>query len=241
MNVTTVLPPQLDGAPMLSLVSVPLQPPLAFAAFSHAENCALIAACVWQEATVVLIGQLSTTVGAAGTVKVEVQVSGLPHSSITVKMIVRLPPHDDGAPKLPLLLVKFGLQPPVKLAEASHVAYSAFTWSCVKQVSVWVGCGQLRVMGDSCAHVKVRVQVLVKPQAAAVKVNVRDLAHPAKTVFVSQVTITGPHSLEAVTAPPNAGNCISVQLVGTCVGLQPRFMVALLQLEKTGAVASVQV
>jgi hypothetical protein len=74
VKVTTVLPPQLDGAPILSLVNMPPHPPLALAEFSQATNCALIAACVWQEATVVLIGQVSTTVGGAATVKVAVQV-----------------------------------------------------------------------------------------------------------------------------------------------------------------------
>ena len=70
MNVTVVEPPQADGAPMLLLVKTPLQPPLAEAVASHAANCAFTAACVWQAATVVLIGQVSITVGAAVTVKV---------------------------------------------------------------------------------------------------------------------------------------------------------------------------
>ena len=55
-------------------VKTPLQPPLAVAVASHAVNCALTAAWVWQEATVVFVGQVSTIVGAAGTVKVAWQV-----------------------------------------------------------------------------------------------------------------------------------------------------------------------
>ena len=67
-------PPQADGAPVLLLVKTPLHPPLAVALASHAANWAFTADCVWQAATVVFVGQLSTTVGGAGTVKVAVQV-----------------------------------------------------------------------------------------------------------------------------------------------------------------------
>jgi hypothetical protein len=38
VNVTVVDPPQADGAPVLLLVSTPLQPPLAEAVASHAAN-----------------------------------------------------------------------------------------------------------------------------------------------------------------------------------------------------------
>ena len=69
-----VEPPQAKGAPVLSLVNTPLQTPLAEALASQVVNAVLIAACDWQAATVVFVGQVSTTVGAAGTVKVAVQV-----------------------------------------------------------------------------------------------------------------------------------------------------------------------
>ena len=52
------------------LVKTPLQPPLALAVASQVANAALPAACVWQAAVVVLVGQVSTTVGGAATVKV---------------------------------------------------------------------------------------------------------------------------------------------------------------------------
>ena len=56
------------------LVKTPLQPPLALAVANHAENAVFTAACVWQAATVVLVGQVKTTGGAADTVKVAWQV-----------------------------------------------------------------------------------------------------------------------------------------------------------------------
>ncbi len=74
VNVTVVLPPQAGGAPVLLFVKTPLQPPLPVAVASHAANCAFTAACVWQAATVVLIGKVSTTEGEAATVKVAWQV-----------------------------------------------------------------------------------------------------------------------------------------------------------------------
>ena len=51
-------------------VKTPLQPPDALAVASQAVKAASTAACVWQAATVVLVGQVKVTVGAAGTVKV---------------------------------------------------------------------------------------------------------------------------------------------------------------------------
>ena len=74
MKVTVVEPPQAKGAPVLLLVNTPLQPPLADAVANQVENAALTDACVWQPATVVVVGQVRLTVGAAGTVKVAVQV-----------------------------------------------------------------------------------------------------------------------------------------------------------------------
>jgi hypothetical protein len=70
VKVTVVEPPQALGAPVLLLVKTPLQPPLALAVASHVAKAVFIAACVWQAAAVVLVGQVSTTVGAAATVKI---------------------------------------------------------------------------------------------------------------------------------------------------------------------------
>jgi hypothetical protein len=61
---------------VLLFVRTPLQPPLADAVASQAVNAALTAAWVWQAATVVLVGQVSTTVGGACTTKLACPVSG---------------------------------------------------------------------------------------------------------------------------------------------------------------------
>ena len=57
-------------------VNTPLQPPVADAVANQVEKAVLIAACDWQAAAVVFVGQVSTTVGAAVTVKVAWQVVG---------------------------------------------------------------------------------------------------------------------------------------------------------------------
>lgn len=151
---------------MLLFVNIPLQPPLAVAVANQAAKAALTATCVWQAFAVVLIGQVSTTGGGIGTVKVDVQVVGVAQAPVTVKITVRLPPHLSGAPML--LLVKTPLQPPVKVAVASHAAYAALTWSCVKQAAVVVGTGQVSVTGGSTVQVKAWVQVAVLQPSEAV-------------------------------------------------------------------------
>jgi hypothetical protein len=74
VKVTVVEPPQALGAPVLLFVKTPLQPPLAEAVASQVAKAVFTAACVWQAAVVVFTGQVSTTVGAAGTVNVVWQV-----------------------------------------------------------------------------------------------------------------------------------------------------------------------
>jgi hypothetical protein len=74
VKVTVVEPPHAEGAPVLLFVRTPLQPPLAEAVASQVAKAWSTCACVWQAAAVVLVGQVSTTVGAAATVKVAVQV-----------------------------------------------------------------------------------------------------------------------------------------------------------------------
>jgi hypothetical protein len=69
---------------VLLLVKTPLQPPDAVAVANHAAKLVLIAACVWQAAAVVLIGQVSTTVGGAVTVKLELHEPVLLQSSVTL-------------------------------------------------------------------------------------------------------------------------------------------------------------
>ena len=55
---------------MLLFVRTPLQPPLALAVASQVAKAVLTAAWLWQAATVVLIGQVSTMGGVDDTVKV---------------------------------------------------------------------------------------------------------------------------------------------------------------------------
>lgn len=92
----------------------------------------------------------------------------------------------------------------------------------------------------STDHVKVRVQVVVKPQPVIVKVNTWLRLQPLfVTVPAEQVmSETLPHSLEAVMAPPK-GVVWALTHVGKVAGLQPRSMV-LSQLANTGAVVTCQ-
>jgi hypothetical protein len=55
---------------VLLFVRIPLQPPVPLAVASQVLNAALTAAWVWQAATVVLVGQVSTTGGVEETAKV---------------------------------------------------------------------------------------------------------------------------------------------------------------------------
>ena len=59
---------------MLLFVNMPLQPPLALTVPNQVLNAALMATCVCSGACVALVGQVSTTFGAAATVKVAWQV-----------------------------------------------------------------------------------------------------------------------------------------------------------------------
>ncbi len=65
-----MLPPQAKGAPVLLFVNTPLHPPDPLAVANQFAKAVLTAACVWHAATVVFIGQVSTTVGGAATVNV---------------------------------------------------------------------------------------------------------------------------------------------------------------------------
>ncbi len=88
-------------------------------------------------------------------------------------------------------------------------------------------------------QVKVRVQVLVRPQAVAVIVKTWVRLHPL-TVITPPVQLmdTLPHSLVAVMAPPKSVWLIFAQ-EGNVAGLQPRSTV-LSQLPNTGAVVTCQ-
>ena len=67
---TVVEPPHAGGAPVLLFKRAPPQPPVPDAVASQVAKAAFTWACVWQAAAVGFTGQVSITVGAAGTVKV---------------------------------------------------------------------------------------------------------------------------------------------------------------------------
>lgn len=120
VNVTVLTPPHLFGAPVLLLVNTALHPPDLLAVASQVAKSASTSACVLQESSVLLTGQVRTTAGAAVTVKVLLQVCVVEHTSVTVKVTVLEPPHLSGAPVL--LLVSTGLQPPETVAVANQLA-----------------------------------------------------------------------------------------------------------------------
>ena len=154
VKVTVVEPPQAEGAPVLLLVKPPLQPPLAVAVANQVAKAVFTAACVWQAAVVVFVGQVSTTVGAAATVKIawQVVVNGA-QELVRVNVTVVDPPQADGAPVL--LLVKPPLQPPLAVAVANQVANCAFTAACVWQAAAVVFVGQVKTTGGAVGTVKV--------------------------------------------------------------------------------------
>lgn len=149
-----VEPPQADGAPVLLFVKTPLHPPLAVAVANQVAKAVFTVACVWQAAAVVFVGQVKTTVGAAGTVNVawQVVVNGA-QVLVYVNVTVVEPPQADGAPVL--LLVNTPLQPPVPVAVANHVAKALFTAACVWQAAAVVFVGQVSTTGGILDTVKV--------------------------------------------------------------------------------------
>lgn len=120
VKVTVAVPPQAEGAPLLLFEIVALHPPENVAVANQVLNFALMAAWVWQAASVTLEGQVKTTAGAVVTAKVAEQVFGESHELVTVNVTVVVPPQAKGAPVL--LLVIVALQPPENVAVASQVA-----------------------------------------------------------------------------------------------------------------------
>jgi hypothetical protein len=104
-------------------------------------------------------GQVSTT-GDALTVKVRVQVAVAPQLLVTLKVTVLLPPQADGAAPT-LSLESTALQPPVKVAEASQLAYLVSMAACVWQAASVMLAGQFSVTGRALLTVNERVQVCV--------------------------------------------------------------------------------
>ena len=168
-----VEPPQAEGAPVLLFVKTPLQPPLADTEANQVEKAVLIAAWDWQAAAVVFVGQISTTVGAAATVKVAWQVvpletgeTGAPFCPVGlgaqlfvyVKVTVVEPPQAEGAPTL--LLVKTPLQPPLADAVANQVEKAELIAACDWQAAAVVFVGQVSTTVGAAATVNVAWKVL---------------------------------------------------------------------------------
>jgi hypothetical protein len=114
------VPPQARGAPELLFEIVALHPPEKLAVVNQVANLALIAACVWQAASVTLEGQVNTTAGAVVTANVAEHVLFGSHELVTVNVTVAVPPHAGGATVL--LFEIAALHPPLKVAVVSQVA-----------------------------------------------------------------------------------------------------------------------
>jgi len=120
VKVTVAAPPQAFGAPELLFVTTGLHPPLTTIPVSHVLNLLLMVVCVWQAASVTLLGHVTTRAGAGSTVNVAVQVFGPSQSEVTVNVIEVEPPQALGA--VPPELVSAPLQPPVKEAVVFQAA-----------------------------------------------------------------------------------------------------------------------
>ena len=127
VNVIFTTPPQKDGAskPLRSVVSVP-HPPEALKPAIHVANAASTAACVEHAGMVTGDGQVTDKVGAAVTVKVDVQLCACPQLSLAVKVMLTDPPQNDGALN-PLKSVDTVPQPPVVVKPAIQPAKAALT------------------------------------------------------------------------------------------------------------------
>ena len=129
VNVTVATPPHTDGAPVLSFVRTPLQPPLALAAASQFAKATFICACVCKTGETYGAGQFKLTTGAGVTENEAVQVCVAPQSLVTVKVTVVLPPQASGAPVL--LFETTALQPPEAVVVVSQFANFALMLTCV--------------------------------------------------------------------------------------------------------------
>jgi hypothetical protein len=116
-----------------------------------------MAACDWQAATVVLTGQDKLTVGALITVNVLLQVTGASQPLVTVNVTVTEPPQALGGPGL--LWVSTPLQPPVKVACASHARYLLVIAACDWQAASVVTGGQVSITLAGASTVKLDEQV----------------------------------------------------------------------------------
>ena len=236
MKVTEVEPPHAEGAPVLLLLNTPLQPPDTICAVAKkVANVWSTAVCVWQAGVVVLAGHNNEAPEVTDQLKVRVQVFD-PHSPVAtyVKTCSLLQPFEIIGPA-----VQTTVAGPHSLVAVTVASQTGKVAGLHPRLVVPVV--QLSKTGaEAIFQVKVRVQVEVKPQAVTEKVNTLLRLQPFDTMPPSEqvIPVTLPHSLLAVTAPPNGAVCTLAQ-VGMAPGLQPRSNV-LSQFANTGAVVTCQ-
>lgn len=123
VQVTVFDPPQADGAEPPLLEMAALQPPVKLAEFNQVAYAASIADCVWQAACVLLVAQVSTTVGAVVTVKIAVHVL-VSQVEVAVQVTVFEPPQAAGA-EPPLWVRTAPGHPPLMVALFNQLVYAA--------------------------------------------------------------------------------------------------------------------
>jgi hypothetical protein len=212
VNVTVAVPPQAGGAPLLLFEMAALHPPLKVAVANHAANFASIAACVWQAASVTLAGHVNTTAGAAVTVNVAEQVTGPSQELVTVNVTVAEPPQAGGAPAL--LLEIAALQPPEKVAVASHAANLELIVACVWQAASVTLAGQVKVTAGAAVTVNVAEHVL-GPSQELVTVNVTVVEPPqaggAPELLLEMAALQPPLKVAV------ASHVVNLELIVACV------------------------
>ncbi len=176
MNVTVVAPPQTEGAPRLSFVKAPGQPPVIVADANQVWKAALICDCVRFGPTDMGAGQFKTGVVAFVTVNVLMQVVDVPQRLVAVKVTLTEPPHALGAAKALLLTV--ALQPPVTDAKASQALNLVLIWAWVWQIASVRSVGQFNTKFGAAMTENVFVMLTGVAEQLLVAVNVTSLLPP---------------------------------------------------------------
>ena len=148
------------------LVKTPLHPPLAEAVANHVANVALTAPCVRHAVVVVFTGQVNTTVGGAGTVKVLVHDCCCPHASVPFQVTSIKPPQIDGGVGFSgFLVTTTGAVPPEKLNVANQALKAALRAEFERHAAVVVVGGQLNTIGAIAGCVIVCEVEVTQPSA----------------------------------------------------------------------------
>ena len=148
------------------LVKTPLHPPLAEAVANHVANVALTAPCVRHAVVVVFTGQVNTTVGGAGTVKVLVHDCCCPHASVALQVTSIAPPQIDGTVGFKGdRVTTTGAVPPEELNEFNQALKAALRAEFERHAAVVVVGGQLNTIGISAGCVIVCDVVVTHPSA----------------------------------------------------------------------------